>query len=628
MLLKMIRKKFLQLLLLLLTVGASLTLGLLSYSGMFVLWPVVSLSIAAFILAVLYEAEIFWQNIKSSFKALFSRLALKKQFLREFLVKNVPESLAEQEKLPQLLRDYLYLVNKQEDLAHKKEHDELDIEGLALLKSLKQKLKRFELEFAKQLFSLKEDDKKHSEAVKELRAWMRKNQGEAYLNKHRLRYGLFTVSKVFSILTGGFIAIGTGYLLFDVFMTLPFLAAVPAAGIPAIIITLGIFSGIAYALITYNSIISMLNNRSLAKLYNSLIKDYKTEKAASLTKKILKAFSSLIFLGLTLTLTICTAGTWWTIGQNFAFLINQAWIISGTAFITASTLIINLFNTICTWFGIKKEIKHAYKAVDEDKPKSQWQKFIDVVKLGALSYKKSWEPINKDDNSYMRYNPFRILIKIILTPIEWLMFLAHIISIGAGGNQFPGIQQYVSATLCALDEGKEDWHRFFGHKHFHGTKTINQILKARSETGGGHEHNLDLPKRFIQILLTPLYLFAIALDFIGLVKKSSPASFKDYIDLFKIACIRQYTSHNPTDTKKEDIPPLNFATTLSLPTLKFEAALLAHEANLTEVEKAINDSKSVNELTTVVGKAQGNRFFQTNIQLIIPLSPSAKAEGP
>lgn len=577
MLVKAIKKSSRQLLLLLLTIGASLTLGLLSYAGMFVLWPIMALGIAAFILAVAYESEIFWQNLKGAFKTLFSTLALKKQFLREFLAKYVPESEEERKKLPAILQSYLDLIQEQDKLEHLKQHNELSYEELLTFKTLKQKIKRYELELAEQLFNLQTDPEHNHKDLQELRGWLKNNNGCDYVNKHRVRYALFTAGKALSIVAGSFVTIGTGYLLFEAFMTLSFLAMVPAAALPTVILTLAILSGIAYALITYNSITAMLNNRSLPKLWNSLIKDYKEGSQASLTKKILKGISVFIFLSLTLILTICTAGTWWTIGQNLAFLISQGWIIAATAVLSASTIVINLFNTICTWFGIKKEIKHYVNGAEEKTADSSEETssslIFSIFKVASNRFKKSFEPINANDSLLQRFNPFRIFIKILLTPIEWFLFLAHIISIGVAGDQIPGIHQYVSTALCAIDEGKEDWHRFFGHSHFHGTKTLKPLLKARAETGGGHEHNLDLPKRFIQFLLSPLYILATLVDFGCMIYKNktqTSAAPTNYTALLKSAILRQFTDQEPHYHTHSSIhfakPPLA--------ALKFEAIIL------------------------------------------------------
>lgn len=714
-------KKFRNIFLFLLTIGASLTLGLLSFSGMFVLWPIIPLAIASFILAVAYEGEIFWQNIKGAIKTLFSRDALKIQLLREFLHDNI---LSKDDKdLPILLKDYLMLVRQYEELAHHAEHHSPSADDLHYQKLLKDKIKRFELEFARHLFNLNEKEEKQSEAMKELRAWFEKKGGKSYLNKYRLRSSIFVVGGVFSIVAGACIAAGTGYLLFDTFMTLPFLAAVPAAALPAIILSLAVVSGVAYALITYNSITAMINNRTLQKLYTTLKTDFQTKGLC--LSNVVKGLAAMLFIGLTVALTVFTGGTWWTIGQNLNFLFHKAWILGCTICITLATFVINLFNTLCTWLGLKQQIESNISEVtseestsnvseilsdestvnskmeglliekaahilsqiaeagspskshlrtvlgmqphstlsktilvseitkqlqlesnrtpaldillsrisaklteqgkihtemDKTSPESYQQRLTratthlfelkqnlfpaaqeslesvgtwisqqvdkialetllgkidenlkaagidrpqgyslevyknlsnwDIFKLGCKQawrqFTSAWGPIDKHDHPAHQYNPFRFILITILAPINLVLFLVHVISIGVTGDQMPGVDPALSAAAGAANDFVEDYDRIIGHGHSHARQSDRNILQARSESGGGHEHGLDLPKRFIQLLLTPLYLLAILYDFFVMLHHTpkEELTFQKGWTLFKNACVRQYTNQS------------------------------------------------------------------------------------
>ena len=72
----------------LLTLGASLLLGLLSFGGMYVLLPLLSVSIAAFVLSVIYEGEIYQKNISKALDKLmepyFTEQLLGEEFLDHF----------------------------------------------------------------------------------------------------------------------------------------------------------------------------------------------------------------------------------------------------------------------------------------------------------------------------------------------------------------------------------------------------------------------------------------------------------------------------------------------------------------------------------------------------------------
>ena len=80
--------------LLLLTLGASLIIGLLSFGGFYTLMPSLSLAFASFILSVAYEGEIYYQNIKGALNHLFSAKAFKEElaliYLRTYFPLDIP----------------------------------------------------------------------------------------------------------------------------------------------------------------------------------------------------------------------------------------------------------------------------------------------------------------------------------------------------------------------------------------------------------------------------------------------------------------------------------------------------------------------------------------------------------
>lgn len=90
--------------LLLLTVGASLILGFLSFGGMYALWPVLPLAFAGFALSVAYEGEIYLQNIKGALNKLFKFNYLKNYLAKEYLLNHFPNT--DEENCPQFFKDY------------------------------------------------------------------------------------------------------------------------------------------------------------------------------------------------------------------------------------------------------------------------------------------------------------------------------------------------------------------------------------------------------------------------------------------------------------------------------------------------------------------------------------------
>lgn len=525
--------------LLLLTLGASLTLGLLSFAGMFVLWPIVGLASAAFVLAIAYEGEIFWQNLKAAWKTLFTPRALKRQMFREYIEETIkrllpddpshqdalknesPEARTtrlnaaiqaqfealEDKNVPPVILDYLKLVYA----LNKMDASQCDHNGQTKIyrKQLSQKIKRFELELADQLFSLKNKAPKTAEQT-----WFAQELGAAYIKKYQLRYGLFTLGKVFSILSGAAIFAGTAYLLFDAFMTVPLLMLIPASVAPALILTFAAVAGVAYILITYNSITSMLNNKSLQRFRDNFKDDLKEGPSVRL---VLKVIAATIFLGLTAFLTVCTAGTWWTIGQNIALFVHKGWLIAGTFFAGASAAITNLFNTLCTWFGVKEACNNP------SNQKSAWAGIKYFLSRTWDAYKKSWALPGENNTSAQNYNIFHILINIILLPMNILLFIAHVISIGVSGDQIEGVPKFISTAFCALDEAKEDYERFVPHEHA-ACASLQELLTKRSTTAGGHNHSLNLPGKAIKLLLASLYALAILWHWVASKFSTQPLS--------------------------------------------------------------------------------------------------------
>lgn len=594
-LLKKIPKLLLILLLSVLTIGASITLGLLSFSGMFLLWPIFGLAAASFVLAVAYEGEIYWQNLKGAVLSLFTPSGLKKQLFREFLFEHIRplteeekedegteakhachghdheheerteklpaapkgtaaetrlldyqtfiSKLTELEKLqtvkltqlqeekgvPALVTDYIQMVYRLKMIDELKHHWDLPKEALKYQKLLQKKMLRFELDLSEELLKIdasarKRDTQKLQGAEKakaEFINWAREKMKGSNTVKatYYRRYGLFTAAKVFSLMAGGFMFVGTAFLLFDAFISIPFFEIIPFTAMPMLIMTLAAAAGAAYALITYYSVVSMINNRFAQKFVSTYWADLKRDwKNRSVLKIIWRAVAAIILFGLVVAFTICTMGTWWSIGQNLAFLIEEDWLLTGTAFLTLSTLSINLFNSLCTWFEFRaKRIETFFQET--------WKAYYD-----------SWGPIDpKHDGAALKSNPFRILLKILLLPLDLLLFIAHIITIGVTGDQIKGLDPFVSAAFGTVQEGIEDSHRLFFDDHHHGTASISKLLENHSEPGSGHEHALNLPRLFIKLVFAPIVIFAVMWDWYNLAKTEEHT----WRSAFTEACTRQ-----------------------------------------------------------------------------------------
>lgn len=82
-----------------LAISASMILGLLSFSGMLAIWPILSFAFAAFIFAIIIEGQIYIDNIRSSLEKLTNPKAYEHQLIGLYL----QEKLSEYDKNRDLL---------------------------------------------------------------------------------------------------------------------------------------------------------------------------------------------------------------------------------------------------------------------------------------------------------------------------------------------------------------------------------------------------------------------------------------------------------------------------------------------------------------------------------------------
>ncbi|CDZ75962.1 hypothetical protein BN59_00224 [Legionella massiliensis] len=622
------------LLLTLLTLGASLIIGFLSFTGMFTLAPILGLAIGSLILSVAYEGEIYLQNIKGALNKLFKRDFLKNQLGNDALLKLFENNTidTEAEDCPQFFKDY----QAQLKLLHKFDHKRLDEKSEKAKRQIEKKLKDMERWFASQLFaeeggeltpyerelsnwlnesmqdkllkayraafdeemqldesseqvdewinnylniqfekqtinpdandcpalfkeykeqllalqaqqesdaandeesdflileSTRVDESRIQQEAKlkqmrqrfaqlmlannlqaknltapeqELLQWMQKNprgEAKALYSKRETTYKWVIA---FSAVSGFFMSLGITYLLVEAFSMLPILAAISAATLPAIIVPLALICGAAYTFLIYNAVTDMIHNDTLRKWYYKIRDDLKqgiTLRSVSL------AVSAVVLLSLTIALTVCTAGTWWTVAKNarplFEWMRRMPSFIMGVVtplFLGVSQLIFNLQNT-----------SESLEMID-NATRAEEGFFARIAKGIADTY----HHVMDNENWLQIINPFRLLLKLTVTPLRLLFFFGHLISIGVTADRVPGIPEIVSAILGIISEGFEDAHYFVGdllHNHDHHHHGIKDLARERLGEGHGHSHDNDIPSRLLNFIFTPLYAAAAGWDY-------------------------------------------------------------------------------------------------------------------
>ncbi|RUQ88683.1 ECF transporter S component family protein [Legionella septentrionalis] len=513
--------------LLLLTCGASLILGFLSFGGMFALWPVLPLAAGAFVLSVAYESEIYFQNIKGSLLKLLKHNYLKNELGKEFLLTHFPKDT---EHCPQFCKDY----QKQLELLHKFAHKRLDAEDEDRKQEIEKTLRDMEKWFAVQLFRPVDDTQELSPYEEELNAWLKEHDAQAFVKKYHTQKLAFNAAKIFSTLAGIFMGIGSTYLLVEAFTIIPFLAAIPFGVLPTLIIPMAVVAGAAYGMLTYNAITDMIANDTIRKWFRKIRDDWNN----GLTLHSVFIGLSAVFLSvLALALTICTAGTWWSIARAsrplfswMATSIPQFIVgVVNPVIIGFASIIFNLQNTSETLSMVEKAIRPAEKDKPQEGFFSRW----------ITTVKERFTRLYAQENILQILNPFRLFLTIVTAPLRIVMFIGHLISMGVGDDRVPGIPEWATATMSTCSETLEDFHYFFDfaadedshhhaddshsqarHKHQHEDQEkkhaahLKELLQERLGKGHDHNHNNDIPTRILKRLFIPIYFAAACWDYL------------------------------------------------------------------------------------------------------------------
>ena len=410
----LIKKYSKQALTVFLTLGAIVLLGLLSFSGMYVLLPLLSISIAAFVLSVIYEGEIYHKNISNALDKLLNRNftahLLGEMFLDEFDFTKI--------SAPAFFKTY----KKLRSLPASPERDK--------------RLETMKTWLGKLLMGSLDDTPYQKEVVE----FISSRYNEDYQLKAQEVSTYHSYIKIFSAVAAGLMALGTIFLILEALPALPFIIIAPAV-LPYIVIPMASLAGIAYGFLSYNALTDFLLKNKFKDWWENIIKQA-THADRGFKHIFFVGFSILIF-ALNLTLTLCTAGTWWTVvnsAQTTWRWLKYPLIKVATTLIapvvSVATLGFNLENTIET-------INQVNEAPDKKKPAER----------------------KKNTETWLQmFNPFRILLKLTFTPLLLVLFLGHLISIGLTSDRMPGIPAIISALLGIISEGFEDFHYFFNLK--------------------------------------------------------------------------------------------------------------------------------------------------------------------
>ncbi len=507
--------------------GASLTIGLLSFGGILAVWPVLPAAVAAFVLSVAYEGEIYLQNIKGSLKKLFKSRQLERQLAKACMLEHFPLDKGElNQGCPQFFKDYL----NQLQLLHPFEHPSqnplepkrLNKDSRDRKQQLEKTLVDMEKWFAEQLFS---EENPATSYQSELREWLDQKQlRKTIKEKHGSRDQIYKGLRIFCLTAGVFMGLGTTYLLVDAFAVIPWLAVLPASMVPGLIVPMAAIAGVAYSLLVYNAMTDMIGSEIVSK-WRKKFSEYK-----KIEHKIGMGVVLSVMLVLTVALSICTAGTWWTVAKNTPPLF--AWMGRMPAFIM---LILNpLISGISTWAFNVENVSETLEMADEKIDRvitwvinlpstimqglKGWMSRASAWMFNGKKVSETDEPIHtisiesQNETLLQRLNPFRKIIKTTFDPLITLFFGGHLVSVSATADRMPGVWPIVSMLLAFFNEMVEDYHYFMGGPSLQHKHDTTSMLKERLSIGGGHHHGDDIPAQLLTALFSPLYVLAAAWD--------------------------------------------------------------------------------------------------------------------
>ncbi|MFI4963114.1 MAG: hypothetical protein ACHP6H_04570, partial [Legionellales bacterium] len=437
-----------------LTAGASLILGLLSFGGMYAMIPILPLALAAFGLAVAYEGEIYLQNIKSVLKKLFKTNYLQNHMGKEYLRSMCPEDTKDKE-CPQFFKDYAAQLRLLERFGHKR----LNAAGAQRKRRIEKTLARREKWFAMQLFATEATSQ--SPYALQLRRWLALHEQKQRQEQLGKRQSLFNILKLFSLLAGSFMALGTTYLIVEAFSIIPYFLAIPFAFWPALIVPMALIAGTAYGMLTYNAATDFINNDTINTWYIKLKNDW---KEGITVRNVFMTSCAVFLIAITVALTVCTAGTWWTVASKarplFEWMKRMPPVIMGlfNPLITGlSAICFNFQNTAESLEMLdqatrdKEGVLHKLAAFLSDgfttlglskdlgpllNPllfiiKALISPPIALLFIVTELYSKgldAFSRLRRSENWLQILNPFRIILKITVTPLRLLFFIGHLIS--------------------------------------------------------------------------------------------------------------------------------------------------------------------------------------------------------
>ena len=472
-----------------LTMGTILSVGFLSFSGLWIIYPYIIPATLAFFLSGVIEGKVFGTSI---FKGLARLKLLSPNGEKHLLFSELNKLLSMKAESwvnsqCRFLQDYCNQRKKYKALKNNPSANEEDV------KEAKQRLEELKDYLYQQMNKPNNPDIEDpyvSQAMKEASL--------IELNSAKRSVWFLRFFWLISILVGIVSGFVTAFAVQEA-ITVGLALSLSVTALSAIVWPVAIFAAIGATFLLYYAITDIVKNDAIAKACSKTLKLFKRSTEESIGAYLLRLLAlSIVVMGITSLTVFATAasgGTCWIVMQKGIKLLAPKLPIfvaycASTILIPinfATDLIYGFSTTVQTidnckgiFQAIFDIIKHPIKAI---------KNFCTNIetKLNNLKEKESWGQF---------FNPFRILAKLIISPLQSLVFIGHLISIGLTTDRFMNVPPPLVAGVCAVAEGLQDL-------SFLTTEEGHNHAQHDHEEDDGHDHGnlLQLP---LQILLSPV----------------------------------------------------------------------------------------------------------------------------
>lgn len=493
-----------------LTIGTVLSVGFLSFSGLWIIYPYIIPAILAFFLSGVIEGKVYGTSI---FKGL-ARLKLltsnaEKYLLFSELNKFLGKSSFEAKYKCYFLNDYCNQRKEYKALKNNPNANEEDIQ------EAKKRLEELKDYFYQQL--------KETNGASDTNSYISlafKNASINELKSAKRSAWFLRFFWVISILTGIVSGFVTAFAVQEA-ITVGLALSLSATALSAIVWPVAIFAAIGATFLLYYVITDIVKNDAIERAFSKTFQLFKKNNQESLGAYLFRLLAlSIVVAGitaLTLFATAASGGTSWVVMRKGIALLAPKMPVFVAYCASAILIPINFATDLIYGFSTTLQTINNCK--------SMFQPIFEVVKhpiKGIKTFCSSIEikldEVKQEESWGQFFNPFRILAKLIITPLQSLIFIGHLISIGLTTDRFFNVPPIVVAGGCAGSELLQDLCFFTtedDHNHPHD----------HEDDGHDHGNLLQLP---LQALLSPV-LITVGIFYWAVKKCGNGVSFFDVI---------------------------------------------------------------------------------------------------